>query len=385
MKINQSSNSDSNSNRNDEEYMQLAIDLAKRGVGKVNPNPLVGAVIVKDHQIIGKGYHEKYGGLHAEPNAINNAIENGKNLNGATIYVTLEPCCHHGKTPPCTQAIIKSGIKKVVIGTFDPNNLVAGKGIQALQAAGIEVVIGVLKNECKKLSKVFFHYIQTKTPYVVMKYAMTLDGKIATASGESKWITSDKARGVVQHYRNKYSAIMVGVNTVLADDPLLTCRLEGGRNPVRVICDSNLKTPINSNVVQTTNEARTIIATCSKENHAKYLDNGCDVIVVQKTETGRVDLKELIKRLGALGIDSLLIEGGSMLNFSAIESRIVNRVKAFISTKIFGGDTAKTAVGGEGFEKICMASMLQNTEVYKIDDTDILVKGDVNYTCLQES
>ncbi len=371
--------------RNDEEYMRLAIELAKRGIGKVNPNPLVGAVIVLDQQIIGKGYHQKYGEPHAEPNAINNALENGKNPKGATIYVTLEPCCHYGRTPPCTEAIIKHGLKKVVIGTFDPHNLVAGKGVQALQEAGIEVVVGVLKNECKKLNEVFFHYIQTKTPFVVMKYAMTLDGKIATSSGESKWITSERSRAIVQQYRNKYSAIMVGRNTVLSDNPQLTCRLEGGRNPIRIICDTNLQTPLSVNLIQTAREIRTIIATCSKKNQEHYLYMGCEVIVVNKSLNGGVDLKELMKRLGELGIDSLLIEGGGSLNFSAIESRIVNRVKAFISSKIFGGDSAKTAVGGAGFDKICMASQLQNLEVYKIDDTDILVKGDVDYTCLQES
>ncbi len=375
-----------NSINNDEEYMQLAIELAKKGVGKVNPNPLVGAVIVKDQQILGKGYHEQYGGLHAEPNAINNAIENGKYLGGSTIYVTLEPCCHQGKTPPCTEAIISSGIKKVVIGTLDPNNLVAGKGVHRLQQAGVEVIIGILKNECKKLNKVFFHYIQTQTPYVIMKYAMTLDGKIATSGGESKWITGERARAIVHGYRNKYSAIMVGVNTVIADDPHLTCRsVSGGRNPIRVICDTNLRTPVDSNVIQTARSTRTIIATCTRINHIRYIKAGCEVVVVGKSSSGHVDMNDLMKRLGELGIDSLLIEGGSTLNFSAIESRIVHRVKAFISSKIFGGDGAKTAVGGSGFETISMASMLQNIEVYKIDDTDILVKGDVDYTCLQES
>ncbi len=382
--LNNISNSNNSTNKNDEEYMRLAIELAKRGVGKVNPNPLVGAVIVKDQQILGKGHHEQYGSPHAEPNAINDALKNGKYLGGATIYVTLEPCCHHGKTPPCTEAIIKSGIKKVVVGSLDPNNLVAGKGVQALQEAGIDVVIGVLKNECKKLNKVFFHYIQTKTPYVVMKYAMTLDGKIATVGGESKWITGERARGMVQHYRNKYSAIMVGLNTVLADDPMLTCRIEGGRNPIRIICDTNLQTPIDSSVVQTAKNVRTIIATCSKQNHGKYSYLGCEVLYTAKSMHGNVCLKDLMKRLGEMGIDSLLLEGGSTLNFSAMESRIVNRVKAFISTKIFGGNTAKTAVGGAGFEKISLASMLRNTEVYKIDDDDILVKGDVDYTCLRE-
>lgn len=378
--------SDSSNDNSDEQYMRLAIELAKRGVGKVNPNPLVGAVIVRNEQIIGKGYHEQYGSLHAEPNAINNALENGKYLGGSTMYVTLEPCCHYGKTPPCTEAIIDNGIKKVVIGSLDPNNLVAGKGVHRLQEAGIEVLIGVLKKECKKLNKVFFHYMQTQTPYVIMKYAMTLDGKIATVGGQSKWITGERARAIVHGYRNKYLAIMVGVNTIIADDPMLTCRtVDGGRNPIRIICDTNLRTPIESNVVQTARSTRTIIATCTRTNHVRYIKAGCEVVVVQKSSSGQVDMKELMKRLGELGIDSLLIEGGGTLNFSAIEARIVHSVSAFISTKIFGGEAAKMAVGGAGFEKIDMASQLQNIEVHKIDDTDILVKGDIDYTCLQES
>jgi diaminohydroxyphosphoribosylaminopyrimidine deaminase/5-amino-6-(5-phosphoribosylamino)uracil reductase len=223
--------------------MRIALQLAEKGCGWVNPNPLVGAVIVKDGEIIGRRFHEKYGKAHAERNAIASCIKSPK---GATLYATLEPCCHHGTNPPCTDAIIESGIKRVVIGSSDPNPLVRGKGVAIMRRHGIEVVEGVLKEECDKLNQVFFHYIQRKKPYVIMKYAMTMDGKIATYTGESKWITGEAARQRVHEDRHRYSGIMVGVGTVLADNPLLTCRMEGGKNPLRIICDTRLRTPINA-------------------------------------------------------------------------------------------------------------------------------------------
>lgn len=213
-------------------YMQLAVELAKKGRGHVNPNPLVGAVIVKDGAIIGQGCHEQYGELHAERNALKNCRISPE---GAKMYVTLEPCCHYGKTPPCTEAIIESGISKVVIGTLDPNPLMAGKSVDILKKHGISVEVGVLEQECRELIRVFRKYITTGRPYVLMKYAMTMDGKIATRTGASRWITGETARAHVQETRNEFPAIMVGVNTVLKDDPLLTCRMENGRNPVRII------------------------------------------------------------------------------------------------------------------------------------------------------
>ncbi len=254
----------------DEKYMNLALTHAKKGIGLVNPNPLVGAVIIKERKIIGQGWHERYGGGHAERNALSNCRESPK---GATMYVTLEPCCHQGKTPPCTDAIIQNGIKKVVIGCLDPNSMVSGKGVTLLREAGVEVVIGVLEDKCIELNEVFFHYIQTKTPYVVMKYAMTMDGKIATTSGKSKWITGINARENVHRSRNQYSSIMVGVGTVIADNPSLTCRIDGGRNPIRIICDTNLNTPLEATIVTTAKEVRTIIATAcnNREKQKLYL------------------------------------------------------------------------------------------------------------------
>ena len=236
-------------------YMRRAIELAKKGEGWCHPNPLVGAVIVKEGRIIGEGYHERYGDLHAERNAIKNLSESPE---GAEIFVTLEPCCHHGKQPPCTEAIVSSGIKKVFIGSRDPNPLVSGKGTAYLREHGVEVIEDFLREECDELNPVFFHYITTKCPYVTMKYAMTMDGKIATKTGRSKWITGEPAREEVQRMRHAAMGIMAGIGTVLADDPMLNCRIEGGRSPVRIICDSRLRIPMESQIVKTAKEYRTI-------------------------------------------------------------------------------------------------------------------------------
>lgn len=359
---------------NDSKYMKLALDLALKGTGYVNPNPLVGAVIVKNDEIIGKGWHEKYGELHAERNALKNCTASPKN---ACLYVTLEPCCHFGKTPPCTQAIIESGIKKVVIGSPDPNPLVAGKGVQMLRENGIEVTENVLKDECNAINQVFFHFIKTKTPYVVMKYAMTADGKIATHTGKSRWITGEKARENTHKDRHKYSAIMVGVNTVITDNPMLTCRIGNGKNPVRIICDTSLRTPLNSNIVATAKEVPTIIATCStdKERQRIYIQNGCKIIESDKKD-GHINLNTLMNKLGDENIDGILLEGGSTLNWSALKSGIVNKVQTYIAPKIFGGDSAKSPVGGIGTDTPDSAFILANSKITKIGD-DFLIESDV--------
>ena len=244
------------------QYMYRALELAKKGTGAVNPNPLVGAVLVKDNRIIGEGYHQKYGQLHAERNAIADCYRRGENPAGAELYVTLEPCCHYGKTPPCTEAIIENKIVKVYVGSNDPNPLVDGGGIAVLRAHGIEVETGILKQECDALNEIFFHYIRTKRPFVLMKYAMTMDGKIATVTGDSKWITGEAARRQVHEDRNRCAAIMAGVGTVIADNPMLNCRLPEGHSPVRIICDTSLRTPADSHVVTTAKEIPTILATC---------------------------------------------------------------------------------------------------------------------------
>ena len=371
----------------DEQYMRRAIELAKRGMGYTSPNPMVGAVIVKDGRIIGEGWHERYGELHAERNALKHCKESPQ---GADMYVTLEPCCHHGKQPPCVEAVIDAGIKRVYVGSDDPNPLVAGGGIKILKEHGIEVITNVLKEECDRLNEVFFYFIQTGRPYVAMKYAMTMDGKIATHSGLSKWITGEKAREHVQNLRRRYKAIMAGIGTVLADDPLLTCRIEGGVNPIRIICDTHLKLPLESQIVKTAKEVPTIVAVSERyrepaqskalpetekvsieEKIGKYEENG---IVAEKN--GHIDLNDLMQKLGERSIDSILLEGGGILNWSALESGIVNKVYAYIAPKLFGGANAKTPIEGMGTDSPAHAVMLGNSKVTKLGD-DFLIESDV--------
>ncbi len=364
----------------DEFYMRRALELAKKGAGHVSPNPMVGAVIVKDDEIIAEGYHEKYGELHAERNAIKHAKEKGYDadtLAGSTIYVTLEPCCHYGKTPPCTEAIIENRISRVVIGSKDPNPLVSGGGVKQLKDAGIEVISGVLEEECDRLNEIFFHYIKEKKPFVLMKYAMTADGKIATKTGLSQWITSEEARKKVHEYRNLYSAIAVGIGTVLADDPLLTCRISSGRNPVRVICDSKLRIPFDSQIVKTAGEVKTIIA-CKKdsddsEKQRMLEEAGCEILTLSEDMDGHMNLNELMEELGKRGIDSLLIEGGGALNWSALKSNIVNKIHTYIAPKFFGG-AAATPVSGDGVDSPDEAFTFKIRSVEMIG-SDILIES----------
>lgn len=354
-------------------YMRLAIQLARQGCGWVNPNPMVGAVIVKNGRIIGQGYHKKYGELHAERNALLNCQTS---TTGATLYVTLEPCCHHGRTPPCTEAIIESGISRVVVGSSDPNPMVAGKGIAILRSYGIEVMENVAKDECDSLNKSFFHYIQNITPYVVMKYAMTMDGKIATRTGKSQWITGSAARQRVHEDRHRYSAIMVGTGTVLADNPMLTCRLENGRNPLRIICDTSLRTPLQAKVVTTADIVPTLIATAITDTnrHQPYLEAGCEVMVIPQKDN-HIDLNNLMQRLGEKQIDSLLLEGGGTLNWSALQSGIVNKVQAYIAPKLFGG-SGKTPVEGLGIDHPEGAFLLSKPVITQVGE-DILLESEV--------
>lgn len=355
----------------DKDYMLRAIDLAKKGMGYTSPNPLVGAVIVKDGRIIGEGCHEKYGDLHAERNAIKNLTESAE---GATIYVTLEPCCHHGKQPPCTEAIVENRIAKVVIGSRDPNPLVSGKGTAYLREHGIIVEEDFMREECDELNPVFFHYITTGLPYVVMKYAMTLDGKIATRTGESKWITGEKSRMEVQEMRHRYRGIMVGIGTVLADDPMLNVRIEGKRSPIRIICDSSLKIPLDCRICKTAKDYRTIIA-CAKadENKKEQLKNlGIQIIEVPDVNN-KVDLSKLMKELGSMKIDSILLEGGGTLNDSMMRAGLINEIKAFVAPKIFGGVNAKSPVAGTGFAHVDEGGIFKLNSIRQFDD-DVLLE-----------
>ena len=346
----------------EEKYMRRAIELAKKGSGHVNPNPLVGAVIVRDGEIIGEGYHECYGQLHAERNAIANAKKRGNSLEGSTIYVTLEPCCHYGKTPPCTEAIIEEKIARVVVGSDDPNPLVSGKGFQMLREKGIEVIPHFLKEECDAINHVFFHYIRTGTPYVAMKYAMTMDGKIACYTGDSKWVTGEESRAHVQTLRNHYKGIMAGIGTVLADDPMLNCRIEGGRDPIRIIADSHLRIPMDSQLVRTAGQQPLIVAClpdADEEKAAQLQEKGVEVLRIPGVTTADIteeqkeviSLPVLMKELGARKIDGILLEGGGQLNESALQAGIVDRIYCYIAPKIFGGAQAKTPVEGQGLTR----------------------------------
>lgn len=367
---------------NDDDYMRLALQLAEKGRGWTAPNPMVGAVIVKNGQVIGQGWHERCGELHAERNALAACAVDPI---GATMYVTLEPCCHYGKQPPCVDAILAAGIRRVVIGSVDPNPLVAGKGAVILRTHGIEVTENVLKKECDRLNKVFFHYITTKRPFVTMKYAMTMDGKIAAYTGASKWVTGKAARKYVQQQRHQYSGIMVGVGTVLTDDPSLACHMEGGKNPVRIICDTHLRTPLQAQVVMTAKKIPTILATCCthQKRQAAYIQAGCRILCLSNQDS-HVDLPQLMWRLGQEQIDSILLEGGGTLNWAALKSGIVQQVQAYIAPKLFGGETAKTPVEGVGVPAPGAAFHLKNSRLFKLGE-DFLIESEVDSLCSPES
>lgn len=371
--------------KQDIEYMQRAIALAKKGLGFVNPNPMVGCVVVKDGMIIGEGFHEFYGGFHAERNALTK-MDNADTQN-TTLYVTLEPCCHYGKTPPCTDIIIEKGIKKVVVGLLDPNPLVSGKGISILQNAGIEVVTGVEEDKIRELNKVFLKYIKTKRPYVILKTAMTLDGKIASYTGDSKWITNEKSRELVHKLRSQMMGIVAGIGTVKSDDPMLNCRLAGQqlssavsmRQPIRIIVDTKASIPMESRIVRTAKEYRTILAVGNSQSLVGDLEllKSFNVEILHCEEKdGHVDINDLMMKLGALGIDSLLLEGGSSLNAAFLESGSVDEVYAFIAPKIIGGEHSKSPTGGKGIQLMKDAIVLNDIEVEQIEN-DILIKGRV--------
>lgn len=360
----------------DRKYMLRAMELAERGRGKVNPNPLVGAVIVKDGRVIGEGWHECYGGLHAERNAFRNCIEPAA---GATLYVTLEPCCHYGKTLPCTEIIIERGIGRVVVGLPDPNPLVAGKGIKLLQEAGIEVVCGVEEEVLREQNRVFLKYIICRKPWIALKTAMTLDGKIATRTGDSKWVTGEAARMCVQRLREEYMGIMVGIGTVLADDPMLNCRLVGAvRQPVRIVVDSALRIPLESQLVRTAGSYRTWVA-CTvsgeKEKQEELERRGVEVLRCKERD-GKVDLADLVRLMGEKGIDGVLVEGGGELNYSLIRQGLVDEVYAFVAPKLLGGREAKTPVEGIGAENMSEAVGLGKFRVESFGE-DILLRARV--------
>ena len=375
-----------------EKYMRHAINLAKTAAGHTNPNPMVGAVIVKDGRIIGLGCHERYGELHAERKALQQLTEPA---DGAEMYVTLEPCCHYGKQPPCTEAVIKSGIKRVIIGSADPNPKVAGKGVRQLRAAGIEVIEDFMREECDSINPVFFHYITRNIPYVALKYAMTADGRIATDAGKSMWITGEEARAHVHTLRNYYSGILAGIGTVLADDPLLTCRMPGGRNPVRIILDSDLRIPMESRLVQTAKETPLIVIRRKKEQPASQKtgavpvdperaemlaerqalleEAGVTVLAVGEDAYG-LRIPEVLQELGKRKIDGVLVEGGSHVNASFVRAGAVQHIYAYVGAKIFGG-SQYPPVRDAGIRQVEDALELTNPKV-RIFGSDVLLEYD---------
>lgn len=355
------------------EYMQLALEIAKKGIGHTSPNPMVGCIVVKNGMIVAEGFHEEYGSLHAERRALESCAED---LTGADLYVTLEPCCHHGKTPPCTDIIIERGIGRVIVGTLDPNPVVAGKGVQILRDHGIEVETGILEKECLELNEVFMHYIEKKKPYIAMKYAMTMDGKIATFTGDSKWVTGEESRRHVHQLRKRYSSIMVGIGTILVDDPMLNCRIEEGVDPVRVICDSNLRIPMESRIVKTAENIPTIVAYAvgDEKKQEKLKTAGVELICVDAG--GRVDFPALVKELGQRGIDSILIEGGGTFHGTVLKSGLVDRIYCYIAPKLIGGKEAKSPVEGSGFSIMDEALAIHDTEIMKLGK-DICITGKI--------
>lgn len=368
-----------------ERYMKRAIDIAKTAEGRTSPNPMVGCVVVKDGRIISEACHEKYGEFHAERNALTRCKED---TSGAELYVTLEPCCHFGKTPPCTDIIIEKGISRVYVGSLDRNPLVAGHGIEILRQHGIEVKTGILEEECIKMNEIFFHFITEQTPFTALKYAMTLDGKIASCTGDSKWITSEESRNHVHELRRKYAGIMVGIQTVLCDNPMLNCRIDKGVDPVRIILDSALRIPMESNIVKTADRIRTIVA-YSSLNEADMHNPAGNKELIKKKEaleshgievigtygSRYVDLKQLMKKLGEMKIDSVLIEGGARVNASALEAGIVNKIYAYMAPKIIMGEGASSPIGGKGIEMMSNAILLKNINVTMMNGGDVLMEG----------
>ncbi|MFA6320864.1 MAG: bifunctional diaminohydroxyphosphoribosylaminopyrimidine deaminase/5-amino-6-(5-phosphoribosylamino)uracil reductase RibD [Candidatus Omnitrophota bacterium] len=349
----------------DEKFMRLALSLARRAEGLTNPNPAVGAVIVKNGKVVGKGYHKRCGLPHAEVNAIKDA---GAKAKDATLYVTLEPCDHFGRTPPCTEAVIAAGIKKVIVAMKDPNPITNGKGLKKLKQHGVAVVSGILENEAASINKPFVKFITTGMPYVTVKMAESLDGKIATRSGDSKWITGDDSRRYVHGLRAKSDAVMVGVNTVIKDDPALISRVSKGKQPVRIIVDSALKTPRNARVFSFSGVSPVYIATTKKTKTHN--------IITAKSDHGKVDLKDLLKKLGRMGLIHVMVEGGGELAAGLVEKKLVDKFLFFIAPKIIGGRDAVTSVEGRGISRMSQALVLNNLKIRKFKK-DILIEAEV--------
>ena len=356
----------------DEFYMKRALRLALKGEAWVSPNPMVGAVIVKKNRIIGEGYHQKFGGNHAEINAINHASEP---IKGATIYVNLEPCTHYGKTPPCIESVIAAKPARVVIGTPDPNPIVAGKGIEALKRHGIKTTVGVLEESCKDLNERFFKFIRTGIPFVTLKFAQSIDGRIATALGHSRWISSEQSLKFAHTLRSHHDSVLVGSGTLSKDDPELTVRLSRGRNPLRIVVDSHLRISPDAQILKNQDAAKTLIATTNyadREKRSRLMDLGAEVLSVDTDKDRRVDLMRLLMELGKRNISSVLVEGGADIITSMLMEQLPDRVVIIIAPKIVG--KGLEAIGDLGIKSINEALRISYRKLRRLGD-DLIIDG----------
>jgi len=356
----------------DEYWMRRALHLAEKGRGRTSPNPMVGAVLVKRRKVVGEGYHARAGKPHAEIVAIEKAGERAK---GATLYLNLEPCTHYGKTPPCAPAVIEAGVRKVIVGIEDPNPLVKGRGVVRLKQAGLDVKVGILEKECTRLNEAFCKYMVQHEPFIILKVAATLDGKLATKNGESRWITGETSRRFVHRLRDQVDGVVVGIGTVLKDDPMLTARVRGGRDPYRIVFDSRLRIPENAKMIDLS-PSRTIVATTEMASRDKIerLQKKGVRILISDSKSGKVDLKSSLLKLGEMGMMSLLLEGGSQLSGSFLDQRLIDKILLFLSPKLIGDPEAPGIFGGLGVAHLKEAIPLRDLKVRKIGD-DILVEG----------
>jgi diaminohydroxyphosphoribosylaminopyrimidine deaminase/5-amino-6-(5-phosphoribosylamino)uracil reductase len=370
---------------NGERWMRRALHLAEKGKGRTSPNPMVGAVLVKNGQVVGEGYHVKAGADHAEIIALRRAGEKAK---GATLYLNLEPCIHYGKTPPCAPAVIEAKVKRVVIGMEDPNPLVGGRGLDSLKRAGLNVEVGILEKECRRLNEAFCKYILKKEPFVILKVAATLDGKIAAREGDSKWISGETSRHFIHRMRDQVDGVVIGIGTVLKDDPQLTARIKKGRDPYRIILDSRLRIPEDAKVIGNS-PSKTIIATtelAARDKIERLEKKGVRILILDSKQ-GRVDLKNCLSKLGEMGIMSLLVEGGSQVNGSFLDEGLIDKILFFLSPKLIGDREALGIFGGSGKATLKETIPLNELRVRRIGK-DILIEGYLGKgkdACLLES
>jgi diaminohydroxyphosphoribosylaminopyrimidine deaminase/5-amino-6-(5-phosphoribosylamino)uracil reductase len=356
----------------DESWMKRVLRLAEKGRGRTSPNPMVGAILVKDGRIVAEGYHAKAGEPHAEIIALR---KTGKEAKEATLYLNLEPCTHYGKTPPCAPVVIEAGVRRAVIGMEDPNPLVKGRGVEALKRAGLDVYVGILEKECRRLNEAFCKYILNKEPFLILKVVATLDGKIATRKGESQWISGEASRRFVHRLRDQVDGVIVGIGTVLKDDPMLTARVKGGKDPYRIILDSRLRIPENAKVIEIS-PSKTIVATTelAPGDKVERLEKKGVRVLILDSKKGRVDLKPCLFKLGEMGMMSLLVEGGSQLNGSFLDEGLIDKIFLFLSPKLIGDPQALGMFDGHGVTSLKEAIPLNELKIRRIGG-DLLLEG----------